>query len=290
MKNIIISILLLIVNLCCSQQLNINYDTNINLRISSNTNKYYIVESSTNLINWQYFNSEKTDQTGKAILTDITNKIVKFYRLKEAVIGPKMSIINSDNYYAINGFRGLSNELRILYFNFSSNNCSVLEEDASPGIRKLITFAMQIVNKGDCDWKAPSLQERTDLYHYAPCHGHYHLLDYSKFVLYSTNGNTISSSKKQGWCAMPIFQYYEYNPVPYYNRYSCTNTGMLPGWGDIYQYNSGMWIDVTDVPNGFYIAHFEIDPLHLYGDGGNARLKFLIEMYGDNLRVINEIN
>lgn len=287
---ILIGLLVLIFNLGNSQELNIKYlNDRINLGVYGNPNVYYIIQSSTDFINWKYLDSIKTDSNGVALSVDTSYYEYKFYRLKESIIGPKMIIINTDNYFPINGFKGLKNELRILYNNFPTNSCAVLEEDVEPGLRKLIVFAMQIVNAGDCDWRAPSLQERPDLYHFAPCHGHYHLLDYSKFTLSTTNSQLLVSGKKQGWCAMPIFNYYEYNPVVFINRYSCTNTGMLPGWGDIYQYNSGMWIDITNVENGNYIAHFEIDPLHLYGDGGNASLTFLVNITGDNITVIREL-
>lgn len=135
------------------------------------------------------------------------------------------------------------------------------------GYRRLLRFDTVVMNGGNADLV---VGDRTDpgnpyapFFYFAPCHGHYHVRDFSQYSLLNLDG-TVAVGRKQGFCFEDSFKYGENKS----NGYDCEFQGITSGWGDwYYKQLVGQWIDITGVPQGDYIVRVEIDMLNMFDEG-----------------------
>ncbi len=153
---------------------------------------------------------------------------------------------------------------------FTTNACAVLENCNVAGTRKLLRFPVTIWNPStNCFWSGPV----GDYYFFNPCHNHFHITNFSRFSLLSTNSGLSSvalakedaASQKMGWCVRsfgPLVNL-DWNTNP--PIYSCIQPNLMPGWGDTYNFQDCMWLDITGLPDATYTMQIELDPLGVYG-------------------------
>jgi len=154
---------------------------------------------------------------------------------------------------------------------FDDGSCAVQEGAVSGiGYRRLLRFDTVLMNGGDGDLVVGDRSDPNNPYAaffvFAPCHGHYHIKDFSVYELVNTNGITVVAGHKQGFCFEDSFKYDGGKS----NGYSCAFQGITSGWGDwYYKQLTGQWIDITGVPEGDYIVRVEINAAHTFSEGAN---------------------
>lgn len=91
-------------------------------------------------------------------------------------------------------------------------------------------------------------------------------------------GRDVVTGRKQAFCLMDIRRVERFaNPQA---RHTCNNPGISAGWADIYSYTlDGQWIDVTDVPSGYYTLRVTVN------NGGMIRET----NYADNSAVVRRV-
>ncbi len=149
---------------------------------------------------------------------------------------------------------------------FATNACAVLENCNAPGTRKLLRFPVTIWNPStNTFWSGPV----GDYYFFNPCHNHFHVTNFSRFTLLSTNGesiqNTAAVAQKMGWCVRSFGPLVDlgWNTNP--PIYSCIQPNLMPGWGDTYNFQDCMWLDITGLPDSVYTMRVELDFTGAYG-------------------------
>ena len=154
---------------------------------------------------------------------------------------------------------------------FDDGTCAI-QEGAVGGIgyRRLLRFDTVVMNGGDGDLIVGDRSDPNNPYAaffvFAPCHGHYHIRDFSVYELLDTNGTTVVAGHKQGFCFEDSFKYDGGKS----NGYSCAFQGITSGWGDwYYKQLTGQWIDITGVPEGDYIVRVTINLAHIFDEGAN---------------------
>ena len=101
---------------------------------------------------------------------------------------------------------------------------------------------------------------------FAPCHGHYHIRDFSVYELLNSDRTLVVAGHKQGFCFEDSFKYDGGKS----NGYTCANQGITSGWGDwYYKQLTGQWIDITGVPEGDYIVRVSINVAPIFDEGSN---------------------
>jgi len=154
---------------------------------------------------------------------------------------------------------------------FEEGTCAI-EEGAvgGTGYRRILRFDTVVMNGGDGDLIVGDRSDPNNPYHdffvFAPCHGHYHIRDFSVYELLDTSGTTVVAGHKQGFCFEDSFKYFGNKS----NGYSCAYQGITSGWGDwYYKQLTGQWIDITGVPEGDYIVRVTINQLPIFDEGQN---------------------
>jgi hypothetical protein len=173
---------------------------------------------------------------------------------------------------------------------FTSSSCAVQENSTVPGVRTLLRFYQSTPNIGLGDLIVGNPSQHPEWFVYAPCHRHYHFVEYADYrlwtpdqyaqwkVIKTQNPNALSKdllaahpelqpikSDKKGFCVIDIFPYAPIkHPLGQYGSCS-TNQGISTGWADEYSTGlDGQWFDVTNVPNGLYVIESEVNAEHLY--------------------------
>jgi hypothetical protein len=182
---------------------------------------------------------------------------------------------------------------------FSSSDCVVQEgQVGGTGARRLLVFPYQTPNLGHGSLIVgdPLDPANSNLFEWAPCHGHFHFRKYAAYRLWkpadfakfqqleaqnptmlsadiiANNGLTPVLGTKKGFCVLDLF------PAPNFHGardsrtytvcgYGTThgNQGISVGWADEYVARlDGQWIDVTNVADGDYILDVETNPDHLF--------------------------
>ena len=154
---------------------------------------------------------------------------------------------------------------------FEPGTCAI-EEGAvgGTGYRRILRFDTVVMNSGDGDLvvgdRSDPNNPYAEFFEFAPCHGHYHIRDFSVYELLDTSGTTVVAGHKQGFCFEDSFKYDGGKS----NGYSCANQGITSGWGDwYYKQLTGQWIDITGVPEGDYIVRVTINLIGIFPEGEN---------------------
>ena len=154
---------------------------------------------------------------------------------------------------------------------FEPGTCAI-EEGAvgGTGYRRILRFDTVVMNSGDGDLVVGDRSDPNNPYaaffEFAPCHGHYHIRDFSVYELLDSSGTTVVAGHKQGFCFEDSIKYDGGKS----NGYSCANQGITSGWGDwYYKQLTGQWIDITGVPEGDYIVRVTINLIGIFPEGQN---------------------
>ena len=154
---------------------------------------------------------------------------------------------------------------------FREGDCA-LEEKAvgGTGYRRLLRFDTVIMNSGDGDLVVGDRSDPNNPYaqffEFAPCHGHYHIRDFSVYELLNMDRTLVVAAHKQGFCMEDSFKYDGGKS----NGYDCAFQGITSGWGDwYYKQLTGQWIDITGVPEGDYIVRVRINLINTFDEGAN---------------------
>ena len=164
-----------------------------------------------------------------------------------------------------------TSQMEIIDRLFDDGTCAVQEGAVSgTGYRRILRFDTVLMNGGDGDLIVGDRSDPNNPYAayfvFAPCHGHYHIRDFSVYELLDTSGTTVVAGHKQGFCFEDSFKYFGNRS----NGYSCAYQGITSGWGDwYYKQLTGQWIDITGVPEGDYIVRVTINQLPIFDEGQN---------------------
>lgn len=162
-------------------------------------------------------------------------------------------------------------QMEIVDRKFEDGSCA-LEEGAvgGTGYRRILRFDTVIMNSGDGDLV---LGDRSDpnnpfaeFFEFAPCHGHFHIRDFSVYELLSLDRSVVVAAHKQGFCMEDSLKYDGGKS----KGFNCEFQGITSGWGDWYfKQLTGQWIDITGVPEGDYIVRVRINLVNTFDEGQN---------------------
>ena len=154
---------------------------------------------------------------------------------------------------------------------FDDGTCAVIEGAVGgTGYRRILRFDTVVINGGDGDLIVGDRSDPNNPYAaffvFAPCHGHYHIRDFSVYELLNTNGTTVVAGHKQGFCFEDSFKYDSGKS----NGYNCAFQGITSGWGDwYYKQLTGQWIDITGIPEGDYVVRVTVNLIGIFDEGAN---------------------
>ncbi len=154
---------------------------------------------------------------------------------------------------------------------FEEGTCAIQEGAVGgTGYRRILRFDTVVMNGGDGDLVVGDRSDPNNPYAayfvFAPCHGHYHIRDFSVYELLDTSGTTVVAGHKQGFCFEDSFKYDGGKS----NGYNCGYQGITSGWGDwYYKQLTGQWIDITGVPEGDYIVRVTVNLIGIFDEGQN---------------------
>lgn len=154
---------------------------------------------------------------------------------------------------------------------FSEGSCA-LEEGAvgGTGYRRILRFDTVVMNSGDADLivgdRGDPNNPFAEFFEFAPCHGHFHIRDFSIYELLSVDRTVVVAAHKQGFCFEDSLKYDGGKS----NGYNCASQGITSGWGDWYfKQLTGQWIDITGVPEGDYIVRVTVNLVKMFDEGSN---------------------
>lgn len=159
-----------------------------------------------------------------------------------------------------------TSQMEIVDRYFAAEDCAVAEGVVGGvGYRRLLRFDTVLMNRGDGDLVLGDRSDPNNPYApwfvFHPCHGHYHIRDFSVYELYTLGGVRAATGTKQGFCFEDSFKYEDGGKS---HGYDCGYQGITAGWGDwYYKQLVGQWIDITGVPEGDYIVRVALNK----GDG-----------------------
>src|SRR5262245_2375285 len=154
---------------------------------------------------------------------------------------------------------------------FDAAGCEVQEGAVGgTGYRRILRFDTVVINGGDGDLivgdRADPHNPYAAYFYFSPCHGHYHIRDFSVYELLKLDGPLVVAGHKQGFCFEDSFKYDGGKS----HGYDCAYQGITAGWGDwYYKQLGGQWIDITGVPEGDYIVRVTINLADIFDEGEN---------------------
>ena len=154
---------------------------------------------------------------------------------------------------------------------FSEDGCALQEGVVgAAGYRRILRFDVVVMNSGNGDLVVGDRSDPNNPYasafEFAPCHGHYHIKDFSVYELLNIDRTVVVAGHKQGFCFEDSFKYDGGKS----NDYNCGFQGITSGWGDwYYKQLTGQWIDITGVPEGDYIVRVTINNVGTFDEGSN---------------------
>ncbi|MSR65495.1 MAG: hypothetical protein EXS18_06905 [Verrucomicrobiae bacterium] len=142
---------------------------------------------------------------------------------------------------------------------FETNDCTVLEDCAQPGLRRLLRLNTENRNIGTTDLVLGNPVGNTNFV-FDSCHDHYHFDGYADYRLVNSNG-VVAAGHKEGFCLEDVNRFDDTAGLN--AKYDCSNQGIQAGWADVYsQFLDCQWIDITDVEPGTYTLEVEVNPEH----------------------------
>jgi hypothetical protein len=154
---------------------------------------------------------------------------------------------------------------------FAEGDCA-LEEEAvgATGIRRILRFDTVVMNSGDGDLVVGDRSDPSnpfaEFFEFAPCHGHFHIRDFSVYELLNVDRTLVVAAHKQGFCMEDSLKYDGGKS----RGFDCAFQGITSGWGDWYfKQLTGQWIDITGVPEGDYIVRVRINTANTFDEGSN---------------------
>ena len=154
---------------------------------------------------------------------------------------------------------------------FVEGDCA-LEEGAvgALGNRRILRFDTVVMNSGDGDLVVGDRSDPNnpfaEFFEFAPCHGHFHIRDFSVYELLNTDRTLVIAAHKQGFCMEDSLKYDGGKS----KGFDCAFQGITSGWGDWYfKQLTGQWIDITGVPEGDYIVRIRINTANTFDEGEN---------------------
>ncbi len=154
---------------------------------------------------------------------------------------------------------------------FTEGDCAI-EEGAvgSTGYRRLLRFDTVVMNSGDGDLVVGDRSDPNnpfaEFFEFAPCHGHFHIRDFSVYELLNVDRTLVVAAHKQGFCMEDSLKYDGGKS----RGFDCAFQGITSGWGDWYfKQLTGQWIDITGVPEGDYIVRVRINTANTFDEGSN---------------------
>jgi hypothetical protein len=154
---------------------------------------------------------------------------------------------------------------------FEPTGCEVAEGHVGAGgYRRILRFDTVVINGGDGDLVVGNRADPDNPYaayfYFAPCHGHYHIRDFSVYELLTLDRTLVVAGHKQGFCFEDSLKYDGGKS----NGYNCEFQGITSGWGDwYYKQLGGQWIDITGVPEGDYLVRVTINLAGIFDEGTN---------------------
>ena len=164
-----------------------------------------------------------------------------------------------------------TSQMEIIDRFFDDGTCAIQEGAVGgTGYRRLLRFDTVVINGGDGDLVVGDRSDPANPYApyfvFAPCHGHYHIRDFSVYELLNPDGSLAATAQKGGFCFEDSFKYDGGKS----NGYSCAFQGITSGWGDwYYKQLTGQWIDITGVPEGDYTVRVTINKANIFPEGEN---------------------
>jgi hypothetical protein len=154
---------------------------------------------------------------------------------------------------------------------FQEGSCAI-EEGAvgGSGYRRILRFDTVVINGGGGDLVVGDRSDPNNPYAswfvFAPCHGHYHIRDFSSYDLLNAEGTVVVAGHKQGFCFEDSFKYANGKS----KGFDCAFQGISSGWGDwYYKQLTGQWIDITGIPEGDYTVRVTINAAGTFNEGSN---------------------
>lgn len=131
----------------------------------------------------------------------------------------------------------------------NTDNCLINERCLGGyGLRNVLRFETYIENIGEMDYVIGPENNTSGQFSYDNCHQHYHYEGYAEYALYDASLTPLPNSFKNGFCVLDL----ECNNGGAL-KYSCEYMGISAGCEDIYDAELDcQWIDITDLPAGFY--------------------------------------
>lgn len=133
----------------------------------------------------------------------------------------------------------------------TEDTCELLEGCVgAPGWRTVMLFTVSTPNVGARDLALGVPANLPELYHYSPCHDHYHFDEFARYELLDAEDKLVATGHKQAFCLLDTISWAWPLELP---QFDCTNQGISRGFSDYYE--AGLpcqWVDVTGVAPGDY--------------------------------------
>src|SRR5262245_4422270 len=130
---------------------------------------------------------------------------------------------------------------------FTEQGCAFQEGAVgATGYRRILRFDTVVMNSGDGDLvvgdRSDPNNQYAEFFEFAPCHGHFHIRDFSVYELLSLDRQLVIAAHKQGFCMEDSLKYDGGKS----SGFDCRFQGITSGWGDWYfKQLTGQWIDIT---------------------------------------------
>jgi hypothetical protein len=187
--------------------------------------------------------------------------------------------------------RYLRNTIEEAYVDVPTDSCLVNEACVTgTGRRRVVRFGTRIANVGNRDVVIGVPNDANPLWHWDPCHGHFHFEDYANHDLIPAGSNEpLPIGTKNGFCVLDLELWDAELAVNGCGVYDCENQGISVGCADTY--DSALqcqWVDITGVPAGEYDLRVTVNPEQLIAelDSANNTATARIQITEDNVQLV----
>jgi len=121
-----------------------------------------------------------------------------------------------------------TSQMEIVDRQFQAGSCEIEEGTVGgTGYRRLLRFDTVLINSGDGDLRVGNPADPANPYAswfiFATCHRHYHIRDFSNYVLLRPDGSVAAPGHKQAFCLEDLLKYETVKS----NNYTCANQGVM---------------------------------------------------------------